>query len=509
MLRELLPSSMPLHIEGSVDLQISQLAYDSRRVQPGALFFALSGHNTHGSQFVPQAIARGASAVVVPPGTPVAGRVTTITTPMPRVLLGLVADRFYGRPSASVTLVGVTGTSGKTTTTYLLEAIWRTLGWSAGVIGTVNYRYRDQVLPAPLTTPEAVELQALLAEMVAAGVKQVVMEVSSHALVQERVRGCAWDGAVFTNLGRDHLDFHRDLDDYFAAKSRLFLQGLAESGKAGRFAVINADDPWGRRLLAKPLPARVFTYGLQPGAIVSAHAVEANAHGLRGVLRCGDEERCFSSALIGEPHLYNILAAAATAYALGIRLEHIVAGIAHCTVVPGRLEKIDVGQPFTVLVDYAHKPDALEKTLLAVRRFTAGRLVTVFGCGGDRDRGKRPLMGEVVGRLSDVALLTSDNPRTEDPWQILAETEPGLIQAGMARLVDPRAIMSLRRGYVVLPDRREAIRAALAGAQPGDTVVIAGKGHEDYQIVGTTKHHFDDREEVYAYLEHWYGRGHQ
>ncbi|MCS6924853.1 MAG: UDP-N-acetylmuramoyl-L-alanyl-D-glutamate--2,6-diaminopimelate ligase [Candidatus Binatia bacterium] len=504
MLRDLLPPSVPLHVEGTVDLPISQLAYDSRCVQPGALFFALPGSKVHGAQFISQAIARGACAVVVPPATPVAARVTTITTAAPRVLLGLVADRFYGRPSTSVTLVGVTGTSGKTTTTYLLEAIWQTMGWMPGVIGTVNYRYGDQVFPAPFTTPEAVELQALLAEMVAAGVKHVAMEVSSHALVQERVRGCAWDGAVFTNLGRDHLDFHSDLEDYFAAKSRLFLQALADSEKADRFAVINADDPWGRRLLSQPLSARVLTYGLQSGVTVSARAVEADARGLRGVLRCGNEEVPFSSTLIGEPHLYNILAAAAAAFALGIPTERVAAGIARCTLVPGRLEKIEVGQPFTVLVDYAHKPDALEKTLLAVRRFTVGRLITVFGCGGDRDRGKRPLMGEVVGRLSDIALLTSDNPRTEDPWQILAEVEPGLMHTGLEKVADPEAIASLRRGYVVLQDRREAIRAALAGAQPGDTVVVAGKGHEDYQIIGTTKYHFDDREEVRAYLKQRY-----
>ncbi len=507
ILRELLPPSVPVHVQGSTDLQISQLAYDSRLVRPGALFFALPGNKTHGAQFVNQAIARGACAVVVPPETPAVGRVTTITTAVPRVLLGLVADRFYRRPSTSVTLVGVTGTSGKTTTTYLLEAVWRAMGWVPGVIGTVNYRYGDQVLPAPFTTPEAVELQALLATMVAAGVKHVVMEVSSHALVQERVRGCAWDGAVFTNLGRDHLDFHRDLDDYFAAKSRLFLQALADSDKRDRFAVINADDPWGRRLLAQSLPARVFTYGLQPGAAVSAPIVEAGTQGLRGVLRLEGEEIPFSSALIGEPHLYNILAAAATAYALGVPLERIAEGVARCAVVPGRLEAINVGQPFTVLVDYAHKPDALERTLHAVRRFTPGRLVTVFGCGGDRDRGKRPLMGEVVGRLSDIALLTSDNPRTEDPWQILAETEPGLIRAGMERVADPEAVASLRHGYLVLVDRREAIRAALAGARPGDTVVIAGKGHEDYHIIGTTKYHFDDREEVRACLAQWYGGG--
>jgi UDP-N-acetylmuramoyl-L-alanyl-D-glutamate--2,6-diaminopimelate ligase len=382
-----------------------------------------------------------------------------------------------------------------------LEAIWQAMGCSTGVIGTISYRYSGYEQPAPLTTPEAVEVQQMLAAMVAKQASHVVMEVSSHALVQERVHGCRWNGAVFTNLGRDHLDFHIDVDDYFAAKSRLFLQSLAASDKSDRFAVINADDPWGRKLLNQSLPGRILTYGLQPGVIVSARQVEADFRGVRGVLQLAGEVVPFSSSLIGEPHLYNILAAAATAHALGVPTAAIAAGIARCTKVPGRMEAIEAGQPFTVLVDYAHKPDALEKVLRSVRQMTQKRLITVFGCGGDRDRGKRPLMGEAAGRLSDVVILTSDNPRTEDPWQIIGEAEPGLGQAQMAKIADPATVTNAQRGYAVLADRRQAIRTALRGAQPGDVVVIAGKGHEDYQILGTTKHHFDDREEVYEYLK--------
>jgi UDP-N-acetylmuramoyl-L-alanyl-D-glutamate--2,6-diaminopimelate ligase len=375
------------------------------------------------------------------------------------------------------------------------------------VIGTVTYRYHGREQPAPFTTPEAVELQALLAAMVAEQVSHVVMEVSSHALVQERVQGCRWNGAVFTNLGRDHLDFHTDLNDYFAAKSRLFLHALAASDKPDRFTVINADDPWGAQLLAQPLPGRVLTYGLQPGVTVTARVVEKSFHGLRGVLQLAGEEVPFSSSLIGEPHLYNIMAAATTAHALGVPAAVVAAGIARCTYVPGRLEAIAAGQPFTVLVDYAHKPDALEKVLRSVHQMARGRVLTVFGCGGDRDRGKRPLMGEVAGRLSDIVILTSDNPRSEDPWHIIGEAEPGLVQTGMPKLTDPAGIASLQRGYWVLENRRTAIRAALAGARPQDIVVIAGKGHEDYQIIGTTKHHFDDREEVREYLKVLYGKG--
>ncbi len=505
ILRDLLPDTTSVQIQGSVDVEISHLAYDSRLASPGALFFALPGTKNDGARFIDQARERGACAVVAPPGTVVSGQVTTIFSDTPRVLLGLMADRFYGSPSARLTLIGVTGTSGKTTTTYLLEAIWQAMGWSTGVIGTVNYRYQNRELPAPFTTPEAVELQELLSTMAAHQVSHVVMEVSSHALAQERVQGCRWNGALFTNLGRDHLDFHCDLEDYFVAKSRLFLQALAASPKPNRFAVINADDPWGTILLTKPIPGRVLTYGLRPGVTVSARNVEKSFQGLRGVLQFTGEEVEFSSTLIGEPHLYNILAAATVAHALGVPAARIAAGIVRCTNVPGRLEAIAAGQPFNVLVDYAHKPDAIEKVLSSVRQLTTNRLLTVFGCGGDRDRGKRPLMGEAAGRLSDIVILTSDNPRTEDPWQIIAEAEAGLIQAGQRKVLETEAIASLQRGYLVVADRRAAIRAALTGARSGDVVVIAGKGHEDYQIIGTSKHHFDDREEVRNCLRLGYG----
>ncbi|MSQ47789.1 MAG: UDP-N-acetylmuramoyl-L-alanyl-D-glutamate--2,6-diaminopimelate ligase [Deltaproteobacteria bacterium] len=496
-----------MQFQGSGDVEVTHLAYDSRTVQPGALFFALPGTKSDGTRFVDEAIRRGASAVVVPPGTLVPPQVPAIYSPTPRRLLGICADRFYQQPSRHLTMVGVTGTSGKTTTTYLVESIWRAMGWSPGVIGTINYRYRGRTLPAPFTTPEAVELQALLGAMRAEQVSHVVMEVSSHALAQERGHGCRWDGALFTNLGRDHLDFHTDLEDYFAAKSRLFFEELAASDKPRRFAAINADDPWGERLLSQAIPGRVVTYGLQPGVTISARDVEKSFQGLRGTLRIASEEVSFSSALIGEPHLYNILAASSIAYALGVPAEVIAAGVACCSGVPGRLETVAMGQPFGVLVDYAHKPDAMEKTLRSVRQLTRGRLLTVFGCGGDRDRGKRPLMGEAAGRLSDVVILTSDNPRTEDPLHILAEAEPGLVQSGMKKVDDPAMIGGLTQGYVVMADRRGAIQAALAGARPGDVVVIAGKGHEDYQIIGTTKSHFDDREEVRSYLAPLYSEG--
>ena len=510
-LRHLLPADSseymhtPVQIQGSLDIPVESLAYDSRRVTPGAAFFALPGQKADGTAFLEQALDQGARAVVVPPETDVPGAgtsVTVLTTNNPRRLLGIMADQFYQRPSEQLTLIGVTGTSGKTTTTYIVEAIGQALGWSMGVIGTVNYRYADQERPAPFTTPEAVELQALLHDMVQAGVSHVVMEVSSHALAQDRAWGCRWDGAVFTNLGRDHLDYHANTEAYFAAKARLFRDGLSRSPKPGRFAAINADDSWGRKLLAEGLPYPMLAYGIDSAATVSAQQLDYSFAGIQAELQIEKETFSIASHLIGEPHVYNILAATTVAHALGAPLEKIREGITACRRVPGRLEAIATDHPFAVFVDYAHKPEALEKALTAFRALTSKRLITVFGCGGDRDRGKRPLMGEAAGRLSDVVVLTSDNPRTEDPAQILTETEPGLSQSGMI-CMEPDELKSQAAtvgAYVVRADRRGAIQLALDIAQADDVVVIAGKGHEDYQIIGTTQYHFDDAEEVRLYL---------
>lgn len=497
-----------LGTEGSLDVPISALAYDSRQVTPGGMFVALPGTKRDGSAFLAEAVDRGACAVVVPRSASVPRGVNVVRTDRPRRLLAALADVFYGRPSEDLTLVGVTGTSGKTTTTYVLEAIGKAAGWSVGVIGTVNYRYAGRAYPAPFTTPEAVELQSLLRDMHAAGVTHAVMEVSSHALAQERVTGCRWNATVFTNLGRDHLDYHQDTAAYFAAKAHLFREGLADSPKPGRFAVLNTDDAYGRTLADEASGTPTLTYGLRRPADVTATGLAYSATGIQGELRIAERAAAFASPLIGEPHVYNLLAAATVAHGLGVPLETICAGIAGCRGVPGRLEPIPVERPFSVFVDYAHKPDALEYALAAVRALTARRLITVFGCGGDRDRGKRPLMGEVAGRLSDVVVLTSDNPRTENPHAILAETEPGLSRGGLARTDEALPDGSngagghagLAGAYLVVPDRRAAIRRALDEARPGDAVVIAGKGHEDYQIVGTTRHHFDDAEEVRGYF---------
>jgi len=469
-------------IEGTDDVEVDGIALDSRRVRPGDLFFALAGTRTDGRRHVADAIARGARAVVTsaPLDGDVAGT-TVVASPSPRRLLGRAAAYLAGDPSAGLTLVGVTGTNGKTTTTYLLEAIWRAARHRPGVLGTIAYRFDGASRPAPLTTPDAVTLQGLLAEMRAAQTTHVAMEVSSHALAQERVVGCRFDGAVFTNLTRDHLDFHGDLDAYYAAKARLFREYLPASGKRDPVAVVNVDDPFGERLAAE-VPTRLVCVSRGAEGDVHPGAIETTLAGTRGELVLGGRTVRFTTRLVGAPHVENVLCAAGAAWALGASADAIAAGLAALEPPPGRLEQI-TGPGFTVVVDYAHTPDALARALEVLRPLTTGRLVTVFGCGGDRDPGKRPLMGDAAARGSDLVVLTSDNPRTEDPLRIIADVERGVRAAGAT-------------AYRVEPDRRAAIALAVELARPGDLVLVAGKGHEDYQIVGTEKHPLDDRDEV-------------
>ncbi len=493
-LGELFDGLDAVSLEGDAELEVGGVAADSRRVERGDVFFALAGRATDGRRHVAEAIARGAVAVVADGPTDTAG-VARIRVADPRRLLAPVAARVAGDPSAGLTLVGITGTNGKTTTTYLLEGIWRAAGAVPGVIGTIAYRFAGEHRPAPFTTPEAPELQAILSDMLRAGITHVALEVSSHALVQHRADALRFDAAAFTNLTRDHLDFHGDLEAYYAAKARLFHDLLPASGKPAPVAVVNVDDPAGARLAAE-IAGRCVRVGRTRGDVQLAE-VESTLQGTRGVLLLGGRRVPFTSPLVGAPHAENIALAAAVAWALGTDAGAIAAGIAGATPPPGRVERI-VGPGFTVVVDYAHTPDALDRLLVALRPLTPGSLITVFGCGGDRDRGKRPLMGAAAARTSDVVVVTSDNPRTEDPQRILADIEPGVRDAGLAPLgrATPGA-----RGYVVEPDRLAAIALAVRLARPGDLVVVAGKGHEDYQIVGVAKRHLDDREEVRRALE--------
>ena len=479
------------------DVEVTGIATDSRAVRPGEAFFALPGIRTDGRRHVAEAVARGARAIVAEGavadagGVAVEGPVPVVSVTAVRRLLALAAARLAGEPSAQLTLVGVTGTNGKTSTTFILEAIWQAAGVRPGVIGTVGYRFAGLDRPAPLTTPEAPVLQGLLAEMRRAGTTHVAMEVSSHALAQERVVGCRFDAAVFTNLTRDHLDFHGDTESYYHAKARLFLEHLAASRKPDPVAIVNVDDPAGERLAAA-VRTRCVRVGRAASAGVHAVDIETTLAGTRGILSLGGSRLPFRTRLVGAPQVENLLGAAAAAWALGAAPEAIAAGLAAAAPPPGRLERFD-GRGITVMVDYAHTPDALTRALAVLRPLTRGRLIVVFGCGGDRDPGKRPLMGEAAARLSDVAVLTSDNPRTEDPRRILEAIEAG-VRSGAMGPVGSAATEG--RGYLVEPDRRLAIALAIGLARPGDLVLVAGKGHEDYQIVGHEKRHLDDREEV-------------
>ena len=493
-LREFLALQEVEEAEGNLDQEVTGLTYDSRQVRVGEIFFAIPGEKLDGHEFIPQALERGAAGVVVAHKASWLQGTTWIRTKDVRRTMGLWGAHFYGRPSRRMTLVGVTGTNGKTTVAYLVESILSAAGLEPGVIGTINYRYRGRQVPSHHTTPESLELQSLLVEMEAAGAQSVVMEVSSHALVQDRVRGIDFDVGIFTNLSRDHLDYHASMDDYFSAKSKLFTDYLKVSVKPKRAAVIYAEDARGRELLHKLRNSglETWSYGEDSEWDIHPVTVQRDVDGLRGQLEFKGRHLDFSSPLLGAANLQNIMGAVGVGGCLELPANVIAQGIQQLTSVPGRLEKVENNLGVSVLVDYAHTPDALEKVLGAVRPLTQRRVLTVFGCGGDRDRGKRPLMGEIAARLSDLLVLTSDNPRNEDPQRILAEIENGVQKTGLKRFGDGSP--QTERGYWVEKDRRAAIRIGLRTAQRGDLVLIAGKGHEDYQILGAKKIHFDDRE---------------
>ncbi len=472
-------------VTGPTRRSIRHLTADSREVKPETLFVAVRGLQADGHHFLADALDRGATVLVVEevPSAIVAraqqaGR-TILQVTNSRQALGYLASAYYGHPARHLRLVGITGTNGKTTTTYIVESILQAAGKATGVLGTVSYRLGGNEIPSSHTTPDAQQLHALFAQMVQAQLGYAVMEVSSHALDQERVWGCRFEAAVFTNLSRDHYDYHGTAEAYFAAKARLFQDVPSV------WHILNLDDPYGQRLINMSR-ARLLTYGLEGEATFKPTAVQHGLAGIRFTLSTTKGQLDITSPLVGRHNVYNLLAGIAVAVALDIEAGAIVQGIAQLKHVPGRLERVDCGQDFGVFVDYAHTPDALDKVLQLVRAETSGRLITVFGCGGDRDPGKRPLMGQVATDLSDYTIITSDNPRTEEPQRIIEAIVAGITSS---------------KAYMTLPDREEAIAHAIAMAQPQDTVIIAGKGHEDYQIIGQTRRHFDDREVARAALE--------
>jgi UDP-N-acetylmuramoyl-L-alanyl-D-glutamate--2,6-diaminopimelate ligase len=497
--RELLQSIAPLKVCGDTEIEIQGLCYDSRQMLSGGLFFALRGSAIDGHRFVETAVKGGAAAVVVEDETVVPAGVPYVQVTDARLAMSLMAAAFYRNPADEVPLIGITGTNGKTTTSYMIEAILEEAGIPAALLGTVSYRFREWAVPAPNTTPESVDLQRTLREMVDLGARGVVMEVSSHALEQRRVDGCRFDAGVFTNLTRDHLDYHLDMESYLASKTRLFSELLAaDRAKPRRRAAVNSDDPSGKRVAGSAV-CPVITFGLGDAAQVTARDVRFSVAGISGLLVTPKGEVPFLSRMPGRFNLYNLLAAAAAGIALDLPLEAISRGIESHRKVPGRLERVDNDRGVTLLVDYAHTGDALENVIGTLRELATDRIITVFGCGGDRDRGKRPVMGEVAGRLSDLAVVTSDNPRSEQPAAIMAEVRKGILPLGL-REYDSNELAGdfIDKGFVQVESRREAIRLAVRLAKPGDIVLLAGKGHEDYQIVGKEKLHFDDREEAAA-----------
>ncbi|HTZ47671.1 MAG TPA: UDP-N-acetylmuramoyl-L-alanyl-D-glutamate--2,6-diaminopimelate ligase [Verrucomicrobiae bacterium] len=460
------------------DLPIQQIANDSRKVRPCALFVAIHGVATDGNLFARDAVARGAVAVVSEDSVPAQWprEIPWVQVTEGRKALAIAAANFYGRPATALKLVGVTGTNGKTTTTSLIDSILRASGAETGLFGTIAYRTPRGERPAPNTTPESLDLQSFFAEIRDAGGTYATMEASSHALALDRLWGCHFAAAVFTNLTRDHIDFHKTFESYFAAK-RLLFEGTGSG--APDVAVINTDDEWGKKLAG--LGKGTLTYGLQNGADLRAKKFQLSFNGLNFTAQTPAGVIQVESSLVGRINVYNILAAIGAAIALELPASVIETGIRNLRAVAGRFERVDLGQPFLVVVDYAHTDDALQNLIRTARELNPkGRIITAFGCGGSRDRTKRPIMGELSGRLSDLSILTSDNPRQEDPLKIISDIVVGMQKSGGK--------------YMIEPDRDKAIHLAVAEARAGDIVLLAGKGHEDYQVFADHTIHFDDRE---------------
>ncbi len=534
ILRKLIKDMDVQRMGGNLDIEISGIAYDSRKVKEGDLFVAMKGEKFNGHDFINDAIKKGAVAIVYEHDISDFGfrpeldsgsdfnstirnqqsTISFISVRDSRKALAYISNNFYGKPSDKLTVIGITGTNGKTTTTYLIKSILESWGKEVGLIGTINYLIKNRVYVAPHTTPEALEFHGLLSEMLSSNCSHVVTEVSSHALSQKRVDYANFNVAVFTNLTREHLDFHITMENYFDAKKRLFEELLSDDGAA----VINLDNSYGKilyeiisrksqRVTDKSESrithhaSRTLTYGLEKGADVVAVNIKNSSDGLSFKIEFKGESYDIESSLMGVPNVYNILSAVGTAIALNVPWDVIRDGIKRMGHVTGRFEKVDIGQDFLAIVDYAHTEDALERLILtaneikkqqssreAEKHYTynasriihraSRRIITVFGCGGDRDRGKRPRMGDIATRLSDYVVITSDNPRSEDPLEIIKEIEYGVS----------------RRNYLIMPDRKEAIEKAVEMADAGDIVLVAGKGHEDYQEIEDVRHIFRDRD---------------
>ncbi|NNL76119.1 MAG: UDP-N-acetylmuramoyl-L-alanyl-D-glutamate--2,6-diaminopimelate ligase [Desulfobacterales bacterium] len=494
------------------ETQIGSIHHRAQEVRPGGLFVAIEGLTADGHHYVDQALERGAVAIVaqkiIDPTFSNAGRAEPaeqrpliIQVPDTRIALADLAARFYNYPSKHLTLIAITGTNGKTTVAYLIEGILSQAGFKVGVIGTINYRYADKTFSNPMTTPESLDLQKIMAEMRQQGVCHVIMEASSHAIDLNRIRNCWFDVAVFTNLSQDHLDFHGDMQSYWTSKKKLFTEYLQAGPKKEKaVAVVNCSDPKGQEL-ANVLPMPVVKTGSAPDCEIKALSYQCTLNGTTGKVATLGGSFDFKTPLLGAHNVENILSATGVAAALNIAPPTIKVGIETTVSIPGRLERIENGTGRLICVDYAHTPDALENTVSAVKEIAPAKVICVFGCGGDRDKEKRPLMGKIVARLCDLSIVTSDNPRTEDPLAIISEILLGIRQSdGVEYSTRDLESGFDKKGYTVEPDRRCAIKLAIKISQPGDAVIIAGKGHESYQIIGQETIDFDDRVEAKAAL---------
>ncbi len=477
-IKDLIKDVEVLQLSGDPEKEIKGISYDSRKIRKGDIFVALRGTFLDGHSFIYDAIDNGASGLVVEEIPVIKTRkdICLIKVKDTRKALSRMALNFFNPALSKMSIIGITGTNGKTTTSYLIESILSRAGKKTGVIGTINYRFCGKIFDAPVTTPGSLELMQILKQMGEGGVTDVIMEVSSHSLAQERVADCPFKIGVFTNMTRDHLDYHGSIEEYFRAKARLFLEYQP------LHSAINADDPMGKRLI-KELKGNCITYGLKGDADIRAQHIKMDTNGIRAIILLPDKSIEVSSPLIGTFNLYNILASAAACYCLGIDAGSIERGINALKGVPGRMQILQNGHSPYVIVDYAHTPDALLNVLKSIRSIFKKRLITVFGCGGDRDRGKRRDMGEIAARYSDIVIITSDNPRSEDPYHIMQEIEDGIKQMKEQDIK-----------YLLEVDRRKAIEQAIAMAHRGDVVLVAGKGHENYQIIGDKKLPFDDKQ---------------
>ncbi|NQT09750.1 MAG: UDP-N-acetylmuramoyl-L-alanyl-D-glutamate--2,6-diaminopimelate ligase [Desulfobacteraceae bacterium] len=471
--------------------EVVSIHYKAQDVKQGGIFVAIQGHVTDGHDYIDAALANGASAIITQ--KPVDRDSIIIEVEDTRKALSAMSAAFYGNPSEDLFLIGITGTNGKTTTAYLIESILLKAGFRVGVIGTINYRYSGKTFNSPVTTPESLDLQRIFAEMLNQGITHVVLEVSSHAIDQHRIANCWLDVGVFTNLTRDHLDYHGDMDSYWSCKKRLFTENLMSGPPKGRtLAVINCDDTRGKELAweLKDESSKVEVFELSDNMIRPSN-IKCEPSGIAGRLSTIKGEFDFKASLVGKHNLKNIISATGVGIALNLPLDVIKAGIEDVTRIPGRLEAIPNTAGRFVYVDYAHTPDALENVLSSLRSIAQGRIICVFGCGGDRDKGKRHQMGEIAGRLSDITVITSDNPRTEAPMDIIAQVLDGMRKTSMGE-----DLGGGEKGYVVEPDRKKAIELAVTISRADDIVLIAGKGHETYQIIGNKTISFDDRKEA-------------